>query len=283
MNQAFVAITAAICIICGIVFYQPVHNIWLAAGLPLGFTLFAWYKQALTAGGAAAASILGALIWYAGGIPLALPILTFFITGTLLSKLNKKTVASDAKQSKPRDAWQVICNGGVSGICCILFVVTKNESWAWLSHVSVAVSMADTWSSETGMRFGGRTINIIGFRPVQKGLSGGVSWQGTVGGLIGACFFSVSGLLFWQLSVCCRAGLLGFAGMLLDSVLGSLFQAKYQVQQMGGNPILSDLPPPASGAQPAGGFSWVTNDFVNLSANIIITAAAASWVFAGSS
>ena len=46
--------------------------------------------------------------------------------------------------------------------------------------------------------------------------------------------------------------------MLLDSILGSLFQAKYQDTITGS---LSDAP--GEGKELIGGFSWMTNDLVN--------------------
>jgi len=56
--------------------------------------------------------------------------------------------------------------------------------------------------------------------------------------------------------------------MLLDSVLGSAFQARYNLQGQA-----SDVPPPGEHNTPQKGWSWLTNDLVNLLSNLLITAA----------
>jgi uncharacterized membrane protein len=58
---------------------------------------------------------------------------------------------------------------------------------------------------------------------------------------------------------------LGFAGMLLDSVLGSLVQAKYRAP----TGVLQDSP--AEGALQVGGLRWVSNDAVNLASTSLIS------------
>ena len=57
----------------------------------------------------------------------------------------------------------------------------------------------------------------------------------------------------------------GFLGMRLDSVLGSLFQAKYRDLITG---ALSDAP--GKGKERVTGFGWMTNDLVNFLAILAI-------------
>ncbi len=179
----------------------------------------------LHAKAAIATWLMGVAIFFVAGISyLVYPIL-FVLIGSLASKLNPKSEA----EKLGRGIWQVLANGGPSIITLILFSITQNQIYLHLFILSYAVALSDTTSSEFGKRFGTRTIDILGFSPVEKGLSGGISVLGTLMGLaassligfIAAISHHASGSsLFWII-------LLGFTGMLLDSALGSAFQQKY--------------------------------------------------------
>jgi uncharacterized membrane protein len=127
--------------------------------------------------------------------------------------------------------------------------------------------MSDSVSSELGTYFKGITVDIISFKKSPFGISGGISWQGTVAGLCGAILLTAiafltyrfNSIIFWQISIC------GFAGMLVDSILGSLLQVKYTNSA---GLLVEDN---EAGAVKTRGFSWCNNNIVNLLSNIIIT------------
>jgi len=172
--------------------------------------------------------ILGALILLQG-LPI-LPVLVFFTVGSLASKLTKNN-KSDEKQSKPRDAFQVIANGGwvgglafLSGIYPDSFVVFEA-----LVYVSMSVALSDTLSSELGMCFKGKTWSITTFKPLPSGVSGGVSFSGSMFGFLGAMIIATVALFQGSggLSLFVQVALWGFGGMFLDSVIGDLFQKRF--------------------------------------------------------
>ena len=102
---------------------------------------------------------------------------------------------------------------------------------------------------------------------MEKGLSGGVSLIGTLAGLTGAFLIGLLYLVFthkWQSPLLITA--VGFAGTLLDSIIGSSAQAVYRLTngmrtevQMPGETILEK------------GFPWMTNDLVNFLSNVVLT------------
>ncbi len=184
------------------------------------------------------------------------PMVAFFVMGSLAGKLNKR-VLTDEKHNKPRDAFQVLANGGV--VLILIFFSSFNSfniDLNLLMLISISVASADTLSSEIGMKFGKKTFNIITFRPIEKGLSGGVSFPGFVGAILGAfaiaCFdfeyFYY--ILFW-----------GILGSVVDSLLGLILQAKYS-----NNGVLTD--------QKVGdlvkGYAFITNDAVNFWSNLLV-------------
>jgi uncharacterized membrane protein len=136
---------------------------------------------------------------------------------------------------------------------------------------SLSVSTADTWASEIGIFLRGRTYDILRFRPIAVGTSGGVSLGGTLGGLLGAVCLSSLGMFFFKSDVPLKVvffpvAIAGFIGMLLDSVLGALVQARYQDPETG---AITDVPVP--GARLYSGVPWITNDWVNLISNVLVS------------
>ena len=56
--------------------------------------------------------------------------------------------------------------------------------------VSMAAATSDTWSSEIGIYFKGKTFDIFKMRPVPPGVSGGMSRYGTLAGILGSAFIT---------------------------------------------------------------------------------------------
>jgi uncharacterized protein (TIGR00297 family) len=186
----------------------------------------------------------------------------FLFSGTLLSKLNK-----EKKEHAGRNAVQVFANGIVGIVCLILYKLFNSPFFLYCSLASFCISMADTCSSEIGKFFAAKTYDIIGFTKIPKGISGGISIAGTLGGLLAAFFITSICYLFYPLSI--KMGLViavfGFIGMLIDSVLGSQLQPKF----LAINKQLVEVNEPH--AVKLTGFLWCNNDMVNLLSNLITT------------
>jgi len=232
-------------------------------------------QKSLTGGGIIAALLLAVVVSVGSRSMIwLLPLFVFFGSSLLIGKLfPAKTAASDAKHQQPRDATQVLANGAVYGFYAAfmwpeagLIYGTIPQTEAWLLII-MAIATADTWSSEIGQHFKQPTYDLLRWRKVPPGLSGGVSVAGTVAGLVGSAL--LVGCCFWliphvNLELCLKIILAGFIGMLLDSLLGSMLQAKYRDSTTS---RLSDTP--SEHGELVRGFSWMTNDLVNFLAILI--------------
>ena len=246
---------------------SPSIAIGLAAACicSLFFTLISMRMRWLTLGGAIAASFVGLWVMYFAGPLWLVPLFIFLIGSTSIGRFTRSGGSSDRKHGKPRDAIQVICNGGV-------FTVAASFPDQDLSHLamaaSIAISAADTWASEIGLAFRGRTIDIATGRQVPPGLSGGISIAGSLGALFASVIFGAMAMLFIErdrtliFSIIVTAGM---CGMLIDSLLGSKMQARYQ----NSDGSLSDMPD--SGSKRISGSAWMTNDAMNIISNAIVT------------
>jgi uncharacterized protein (TIGR00297 family) len=227
-----------------------------------GLSYFAVYKKWLTPMGAAAASMMAFVFYFTGGYKAFIAPGIFFITGSLLSRLNQ-----DKKEKEGRNAKQVFANGLTGAVFMILYRLTEQNIYLITAIISFSISMADTASSEVGIYFKGPTYDILSFKKMAPGLSGGISLPGTLAGLAGAIFLPAIAGCFYQFSIAfifLIAGA-GFTGMLTDSLLGSWLQCKYRSAD---GIITEDALP---GAQLIKGLSWCTNDTVNILSNILIT------------
>lgn len=246
------------------------YNLVLLGLIFCGF--IAYRFRWLDGGGAITAIFLGLILFLANGWPALGIIGAFFVSGSLSSKMALQDKdPTDAKHGKPRDYMQVLCNGGIAAVCLAIMAVTNDDRFLILFAISVAISTADTWSSDIGRRLGGRVVDIKNGKPLPAGISGGISWQGTLAGLAGsfliaflAKWIGIIDTQFWMV------GFAGFTGMLADSLIGSLFQARYRLGRKGENYMGEYIPDGKMGVLDKG-FLWMTNDRVNLLSNLIVT------------
>ncbi len=188
--------------------------------------------RALDFSGFAAAALVGAAIFWGAGFPGAAVLIFFFVFGSALSRLPSEVLALEQKAR--RDWRQVLANGFWPALLALGYGARQDEAYYLALVSSVATACADTTSGEVGVRWARKTFSILNFRSVPPGVSGGVSVTGTLAGLAGALLVALVGVgpKGWDFFLSFRTVLLvsaiGFLGMLFDSLLGALVQAKYR-------------------------------------------------------
>jgi uncharacterized protein (TIGR00297 family) len=244
----------------------------------------AFIKKSLTISGAFAASFLGTAIFYFGGVYLSAIMVAFFASSSVLTKFKKysKTITNDIhEKSGRRDSTQVFANGGAGLIFSTLWFATNKPVYLIAYTVSFAAANADTWASELGILSRTKPISILSFKKVDKGVSGAVSILGTISAVLGAGFiatiffigyvlkfgFSAQAIVFSIIVV-----ILGFAGCIIDSLLGATIQAKYRCEICG--KITEKKIHHERSTKLVAGLKYINNDTVNfisiLSAAIIV-------------
>ena len=112
----------------------------LAALLAAGVAALARGAGALTRTGAVAAAAVGTGILVGAGWPGAAALATFFVGGTVVSKLERTGPAA-------RSAAQVLANGGPAAAAALIAALLGSPELAvWVAVCSLAAAAADTWA-----------------------------------------------------------------------------------------------------------------------------------------
>jgi uncharacterized protein (TIGR00297 family) len=169
---------------------------WLA---PVLFGVGAWAFRKLTPGGALLGTAFGFLFWQAHPI-LFLGLCLFFALGVGATQFGMQVKTrfglAEARRGQ-RGAPEVFGAMGIAAWTSALPIAYRHlgaEASAITSALLVPLAVMtaktmDTVSSEIGKAVRGKTYVPPYFRPAEPGEEGGMSWQGTLAGIVGAGFF----------------------------------------------------------------------------------------------
>ena len=234
------------------------------------------YKvKSLSLNGAVGAWMLGTIIFGIGGMEWMIPMILFFVIASILSHIggNYKYILKDIfEKTGKRDFFQVFANGGLAVITTLLFYFTKSNIWYIIYLGTVAAAMADTCGTELGTFSKILPRNILNFKILPMGSSGGITFLGTIGALFGSLLIAISGIFVYNYyhdinlsnSLIIWITVAGLFGMIIDSILGLTIQAQYKC------PTCKKLTEKTFHCNEDNlalfrGIKWFNNDIVNLS------------------
>ena len=235
--------------------------------------LAAW-RRALTRGGLLLAWALAWVIGFCGGAAGFLALAATFLFTIAAGKLSgaRRVQVETALHAKtgPRDAVQILCNVLVGALALLLCRITACRGFLWAYGGAMAASLADSMASELGVLSRRQPRDILTWKPVPKGLSGGVTALGFAMSALGAALLALTLSLpadgpgygcFLDVTAA------GFFAAVCDSALGSGVQVKYRCAVCG---ALTEKPVHcAAPGTPERGVVWMTNDAVNLCNNLL--------------
>jgi uncharacterized protein (TIGR00297 family) len=254
---------------------RDVSLVSVALVLGLSATLGAYALRLLTAGGAAAALAVGAVVLLAGGWGVALALVGTFASAALLTWYRRGEKVQP-EHRRGRSAVQVLANGTVPAVAALVGALFDSPRALPAAVGAMAATAADTWATELGL-LGRRMPRLITTgAAVPRGRSGGVTPLGTAGGGAGALFVAALGRLVFSGDTVRIAPVAagGVAGSLADSLLGATLQARYRCPACGQEGEERRCTCGAS-RRLVGGWWWVTNDVVNVAATAVGAAVAA--------
>ncbi|AEA12912.1 putative membrane protein [Thermoproteus uzoniensis 768-20] len=197
----------------------------IAAVVP-AFAFAAYRARFINLRGAVAGTLI-AWALAAAGIAVFAVFVYFFVSASLLTRLRGSWKAQRGfKDVAGRSITQVVGVGTPMALFALLYIAGVRPALT-ATAAAIAIATADTWASEVGVAYGGRPRLIT--KPwvrVEPGTSGGVTLAGTLASLAGAASAALLSYLLLGVNPYVVWGL-GFAGDVLDSVVGAVAQRKF--------------------------------------------------------
>ena len=138
--------------------------------------------------------------------------------------------------------------------------------------------LADSLASDVGVLSKKDPVDICRMKRIKRGLSGGVSLLGTLSALAGCVWMFLISWIFFGLSLDLFIVIIviPMVGILIDSILGSLVQAKYECAVCGKSTEKTFHC--GEKANHVGGIKLINNDAVNIISNFVTAILAAVYV-----
>jgi uncharacterized protein (TIGR00297 family) len=198
-------------------------------------------------------------------------LLVYFLAATVVSRyraaMKVRRAGPFLEKAGPRDAAQVLANGGAFAAGLAAAALTGNPAWHVFAAGALAASSADTWATELGLLSSRPPRSVLSNKPVPHGSSGGVTLAGSVSGVAGAAVVAVAMIAFRTGPHPAAVLLAGVAGMVVDSLLGATLQERRRCPRCDSG---SERRVHSCGAATvySGGARGVNNDVVNALATV---------------
>jgi len=239
-------------------------------------------KKAFTIPAALAACIMLVLSAICGawaGIVIVLAAyLTIFAVDMIIGERSEKITGSINQRSGARGLVQVIANAFASTVAAVFSFILKKPELMIVYAAALTECLADSLASDIGVLSKKDPVDICRIKRIKRGLSGGISLLGTLSALAGCVLMCLISFIFFGISVKVVVAVLviPMIGILIDSILGSLVQAKYKCTVC--RKSTEKKVHCSQKTDHVGGLKLINNDSVNIISNFLTAILAAVYV-----
>ena len=194
------------------------------------FAMMAYLLRGVTTGGALAGAAVSFVLYLSLGLAGFLVLLSVFVLTLAATRLGyaRKQRLGTAEPRSGRSASQVCANLLVGTLMAAWFAVSPRLAFLAAATAALAEAAADTVSSEVGQALGRRAYLITTAEPVPPGTDGGVSFPGTLAGVLAALVVAGVAVAVQMIPAVAfgPATAAAMLGMFLDSYLGATLERR---------------------------------------------------------
>lgn len=203
---------------------------------------------------------------------------TIFVVDLIVGERSEKVTKSINQHSGARGIVQVIANALAATIAAAMSAILKKPELMMVYAAALTECLADSLASDVGVLSKKDPVDICRMKRIKRGLSGGVSLLGTLSALAGCVWMFLVSLFFFEFSARLAVALIiiPMIGIVADSILGSLVQAKY-VCSVCGKSTEKKIHCEQK-TNHVGGLKIISNDAVNIISNFLTAILAAVYV-----
>ena len=203
---------------------------------------------------------------------------TIFAVDMIVGDRSEKVTKSINQRSGARGIVQVIANALAATIAAVVGFILKKPELMMVYAAALTECLADSLASDVGVLSKKDPVDICRMKRIKRGLSGGVSLLGTLSALAGCVWMFLISWIFFGLSLDLFIVIIviPMVGILIDSILGSLVQAKYECAVCGKSTEKTFHC--GEKANHVGGIRLINNDAVNIISNFVTAILAAVYV-----
>ena len=224
----------------GYTFYTTpfIARFWVAPLINAVLALTAYYSKLVSRSGAIGGFVVGTLIYFFLDWRGSVVLVTFFVLGTLVTKVKYKEKAAkgiaqeDQGRRGAKHAFANCLTGLILGLLTWLSMMSSdrgNFPFLFLLGYTAAfaTALADTASSEIGQAYGRTTVLLTNWKRVPPGTEGAVSLEGTLAGIMASVILAL--VAFWVRAISFPQEILivvvaAFIGNVLESIIGSTIE-----------------------------------------------------------
>lgn len=213
--------------------------VYIAIGISAILAVSASLMRLLTVPAAVTAALMltaAAVFWGFTGMTLYLALFALSsLIGAVGRKRRKERAMRIHKRTGARKVVQVLANGLPALVMAAIWFFTGLAPFKVAAAASLAAGFADSVAGDVGVLSRGKTVSVLGFRRVERGMSGGITLAGSIATVLASALGAAIPAFFGEYGAALfGVGTLGaVAGCTLDSVLGASVQALYRCGECG--------------------------------------------------
>lgn len=242
-------------------------SVYVALGVAAALSVSAVIFGALTAPAAVTAGVMltaAAVFWSFTGLTIYVLLFAIsVIVGAIGRKKRKERTERLHKRAGARTVVQVLANGLPALLMMAVWFFTGYGAFKVAAAAALAEGFSDSAAGDVGVLSNGKTVSVLNFKPVKRGLSGGISVAGCVAMTIASAVAAAVPAIFGEYAaagfgIAAGAGILG---CMADSVMGATLQALYRCPECGAETERRECC--GKKTELIRGFSRLDNDAVN--------------------